>query len=69
MTIRVLKKLAVIIGGMVLFLLVAMWIKGQAITFRTFMALFAGLSAWMGLVSLVVWLWKDASQEEGQKEK
>jgi hypothetical protein len=60
MTFRILKKLGIMLLGMTLFLLTTMWLKGLEITFRTFLALFAGLSAWMGLVSLVVWLWKDA---------
>jgi hypothetical protein len=64
MTTRVLKKLGVILSAMILFLLITMWIKGMEITFRIFMALFAGLSAWMGLISLVIWLWKDSNREE-----
>jgi hypothetical protein len=33
------------------------------------MALFAGLSAWMGIVSLVIWLWKDSRNQELEQEK
>jgi hypothetical protein len=67
------KKLGLIFLGMVVFLLITMWIKGMEFKFRIFMALFAGLSAWMGIISLVIWLWKetkqdDLEQEEGPKE-
>jgi hypothetical protein len=61
---RIGKKLGIILIGMILFLLIAMWIKGVEIKFRVFMALFAGLSAWMGIVSLVIWLWKESHQDE-----
>ena len=61
---RIGKKLGIILIGMILFLLMAMWIKGVEIKFRVFMALFAGLSAWMGIVSLVIWLWKESRQDE-----
>ncbi len=61
---RVAKKLGFILLGMILFLLISMWIKGVEIRFRVFMALFAGLSAWMGIVSLVIWLWKERSQND-----
>ena len=54
---------------MVIFLLLSMWIKGVEMKFRIFMALFAGLSAWMGIVSLVIWLWKESSQKDAEKEK
>jgi hypothetical protein len=33
------------------------------------MALFAGLSAWMGIVSLVIWLWKETNQKDAEQEK
>ena len=70
---RIGKKLGIILLGMVIFLLVSMWIKGVEFKFRIFMSLFAGLSAWMGIFSLVVWLWKesrqdDTKQEEGSRE-
>ena len=65
---RIGKKLGIIILGMVAFLLVSMWIKGVDFKFRIFMALFAGLSAWMGIISLVVWLWKETNQEEPKSE-
>lgn len=61
---RIGKKLGLIILGMVLFLLITMWLKGMTVTFRIFMALFAGFSAWMGIISLVIWLWKETNQEE-----
>ena len=61
---RIGKKLGLIILGMVLFLLITMWLKGMAFQFRIFMALFAGFSAWMGIISLVIWLWKETNQEE-----
>jgi hypothetical protein len=66
---RIGKKLGIIIPGMVIFLLLSMWIKGVEIKFRIFMALFAGLSAWMGIVSLVIWLWKESSQKDAEQEK
>ncbi len=65
---RVGKKLGIILLGMILFLLLTMWLKGVEFRFRVFMALFAGLSAWMGIISLVIWLWKDSlgrEEEEG----
>ena len=61
---RIGKKLGLIILGMVLFLLITMWLKGLAFNFRVFIALLAGLSAWMGIISLVIWLWKETNQEE-----
>ncbi len=67
--IRVGKKLGIIILGMVIFLLLSMWIKGVEMKFRIFMALFAGLSAWMGIVSLVIWLWKETNQKDAEPEK
>ncbi len=66
---RVLKKLGLILLGMVIFLLITMGIKGTEFKFRIFMALFAGLSAWMGLISLVIWLWKESSSADKQEEK
>jgi hypothetical protein len=66
---RIGKKLGIIILGMVIFLLLSMWIKGVEMKFRIFMALFAGLSAWMGIFSLVVWLWKESRQEDGEQDK
>jgi hypothetical protein len=66
---RIGKKLGLILSGMVLFLLITMWYKGLTISIRVFMALFAGLSAWMGIISLVVWLWKETSQEDSAKEE
>lgn len=66
---RVLRKLGLILLGMVIFLLITMGIKGTEFKFRIFMALFAGLSAWMGLISLVIWLWKDSMSVDKQEEK
>jgi hypothetical protein len=66
---RIGKKLGIILLGMVIFLLLSMWVKGVEFKFRVFMALFAGLSAWMGIFSLVVWLWKESRQEEAEREK
>lgn len=66
---RISKKVGIILLGMVLFLVVSMWIKGMEFKFRVFMALFAGLSAWMGIISLVVWLWKEDREEDLEKEK
>lgn len=66
---RIGKKLGIIILGMVIFLLLTMWIKGVEMKFRIFMALFAGLSAWMGIVSLVIWLWKETNQKDAEQEK
>lgn len=66
---RIGKKLGIILLGMVIFLLVSMWIKGVEFKFRIFMALFAGLSAWMGIFSLVVWLWKESRQDDTKQEK
>jgi hypothetical protein len=66
---RIGKKLGVILLGMVIFLLLSMWIKGVEFKFRVFMALFAGLSAWMGISSLVVWLWKESRQDDAEQEK
>ncbi len=65
---RIGKKLGVIFLGMVVFLLMSMWIKGMEFKFRIFMALFAGLSAWMGIISLVIWLWKENKQEDLEAE-
>jgi hypothetical protein len=58
------KKLGIILLGMILFLLISMWIKGVPFKSRIFMALLAGLSAWMGIVSLVIWLWKETRQDD-----
>ncbi len=66
---RISKKLGIIILGMVIFLLLSMWIKGVEMKFRIFMALFAGMSAWMGIVSLVIWLWKETNQKDAEQEK
>lgn len=66
---RIVKKLGIILLGMVIFLLISMWIKGVDFKFRVFMALFAGLSAWMGIFSLVVWLWKETRQDNAKQEK
>jgi hypothetical protein len=63
------KKLGLIFLGMVVFLLLSMWIKGMEFKFRIFMALFAGLSAWMGIISLVIWLWKETKQEDLKQEE
>lgn len=61
---RIGKKLGLLILGMILFLLLSMWFKGMEIRFRVFMSLFAAFSAWMGILSLVIWLWKDMRAEE-----
>jgi hypothetical protein len=66
---RIGKKLGIITLGMVIFLLLSMWIKGVDMKFRIFMALFAGLSAWMGIISLVIWLWKETNQKDAEQEK
>jgi|GEM_PF-2416457 hypothetical protein len=66
---RIGKKLGLLILGMILFLLITMWLKGMEFRFRVFMALFAGFSAWMGIVSLVIWLWKDMRLEEEERSK
>lgn len=62
------KKLGLIFVGMVVFLLISMGIKGVEFKFRVFMALFAGLSAWMGIITLVIWLWKETRQGESDYE-
>ncbi|RPH84837.1 MAG: hypothetical protein EHM75_10400 [Desulfobacteraceae bacterium] len=49
---------------MAIFLAVTMWLKGMEFKFRVFMAIFAGLSAWMGLITMVIWLWRDSTSEE-----
>ena len=61
---RIGKKLGVLLAGMVIFLAVAMWLKGMEFQFRVFMAVFAGLSAWMGLITMGIWLWQDGAAEE-----
>ncbi len=58
------KKLGLILLGMVVFLLVTMWVKGLEFRVRIFVALLAGLSAWMGIISLVIWLWKETSRDD-----
>jgi hypothetical protein len=65
---RIGKKLGLIFLGMVVFLVISMWIKGMEFKFRIFMALFAGLSAWMGIISLVIWLWKETRQDDLEAE-
>ena len=62
------KKLGLIFLGMVVFLLISMWVKGMEFKIRIFMALFAGLSAWMGIISLVIWLWKETNREDSESE-
>ncbi len=62
------KKLGLILLGMIVFLLVTMWVKGLEFRVRVFAALFAGLSAWMGIISLVIWLWKETNREDAQSE-
>jgi hypothetical protein len=61
---RIGKKLGVLLAGMVIFLAVTLWLKGMEFKFRVFMAIFAGLSAWMGLITMVIWLWRDSAAEE-----
>jgi hypothetical protein len=61
---RIGKKLGVLLAGMAIFLAVTMWLKGMEFKFRVFMAIFAGLSAWMGLITMVIWLWRDGAPEE-----
>lgn len=63
------KKLGLIFLGMIVFLLISMWVKGMEFKFRIFMALFAGLSAWMGIISLVIWLWKETKQDDLKQEE
>jgi hypothetical protein len=63
------KKLGLLFLGMVIFLLISMWAKGMEFKFRIFMALFAGLSAWMGIISLVIWLWKETKEEDLKQEE
>jgi galactitol-specific phosphotransferase system IIC component len=58
------KKLGLIFLGMIVFLLIVMWFKGLEFRVRVFVALFAGLSAWMGIISLVIWLWKETNRED-----
>jgi hypothetical protein len=65
---RIGKKLGLIFLSLIVFLLISMWIKGTEFKFRIFMALFAGLSAWMGIISLVIWLWKESKQEDLKQE-
>jgi hypothetical protein len=62
------KKLGLLLAGMVVFLVISMWIKGMEFKIRVFMALFAGLSAWMGIISLAIWLWKETNQEGSESE-
>jgi hypothetical protein len=59
---RIGKKLSYLLAGMVIFLAVTMWLKGMEFKFRVFMSIFAGLSAWMGLIAMVIWLWRDSNQ-------
>ena len=61
---RIGKKLGVLLGGMVIFLAVTMWLKGMEFKFRVFISIFAGLSAWMGLITMVIWLWRDDAAAE-----
>jgi hypothetical protein len=61
------KKLLCLLGGMTVFLLAVMWLKGMEFRLRVFMAVFAGLSAWMGLITLVIWLWKDGNKAEKEE--
>jgi hypothetical protein len=65
---RIGKKLIYLLGGMTLFLLVAMWLRGMEFRLRVFMAIFAGLSAWMGLITIVIWLWKEGNKAEEEEE-
>ena len=64
---RVARKLGLLLAGMVLFLLISLWARGMNLSFRVFMALFAGLSAWMGIISLVIWLWKETNREDSSE--
>ncbi|MBI5584030.1 MAG: hypothetical protein HY892_09420 [Deltaproteobacteria bacterium] len=61
---RIGKKLIYCLSGMTLFLLLAMGLKGMEFRLRVFMAVFAGLSAWMGMITMAVWLWKEGNREE-----
>jgi hypothetical protein len=61
---RIGKKLGLLLAGMVIFLAAAMWLKGMEFRFRVFMSIFAGLSAWMGLITMVIWLWRDGAKED-----
>ena len=65
--IRIGKKLGILLTGMIIFLLLSMWIKGMELRFRVFMSLFAGLSAWMGIMTLVIWLWKENRQDHPEQ--
>jgi hypothetical protein len=65
---RIGKKLIFLLGGMILFLLIAMWLRGLAFRLRVFMAIFAGLSAWMGLITIVIWLWKEGNKAEREEQ-
>jgi hypothetical protein len=61
---RIGKKLGYLLSGMVIFLAVTMWLKGMEFKFRVFISIFAGLSAWMGLITMVIWLWQDNATAE-----
>jgi hypothetical protein len=65
---RISKKLIYLLGGMALFLLIAMWLRGLEFRLRVFMAIFAGLSAWMGLITMVIWLWKEGNKAEREEQ-
>jgi hypothetical protein len=64
---RIAVKLGLLLAGMILFLLISLWARGMNLSFRVFMALFAGLSAWMGIISLVIWLWKETNREDSSE--
>jgi hypothetical protein len=64
---RIAVKLGLLVAGMILFLLISLWARGMNLSFRVFMALFAGLSAWMGIISLVIWLWKETNREDSSE--
>ena len=61
---RISKKLGYLVGGMVVFLLAVMWLRGMEFRLRIFTAVFAGMSAWMGLITMAIWLWKEGKREE-----
>jgi hypothetical protein len=69
---RIGKKLGYLLAGMVIFLALTMWLKGMEFKFRVFMAIFAGLSAWMALIATVIWLWRETNpgdEREAQEGK
>jgi xanthine/uracil permease len=60
---RILLALAVLCG----IILLLMWIKGIEFNFRIFLGIFCGFAAWIGIISIVVWLWREDKKEEASK--